>query len=110
MAVNLPTFNHSRVDNKPVYNSEQEDHQCEKYDDVQNDKDHEMNEGPNGWTEICWQISILPYHPRAYEEVICQDGHAEHAIEDEAKEVRECIMRHAVGCPGTVVVHFWDTS
>jgi hypothetical protein len=37
-------------------------------------------------------------------------GHGEDGVEDEAEEVRERGVRDAICGPGTVVVHFRDTS
>ena len=69
-----------------------------------------MSEGVGGGPEVGWQVAVLVDDVAAVEEVVLQDSHRYYRIEYKTNEVREGGVRDAIGCPWTVMIHFWNTA
>jgi hypothetical protein len=62
------------------------------------------------WGTYARQIPLLPEMACADKEKVLEVAHSKHGVEKKAEEVWECVVRNTVCGPGTVVVHFRDTS
>ena len=73
MPLDLPALDHGCVYGETVYRSNEENGEGEQGQTIDADEDEEMRHGPDCGTEICWQISAVPNHHNACEEVVGED-------------------------------------
>lgn len=69
-----------------------------------------MCHSEHGWPEICRKFAVIPYHKKPYEEMVSENRHANHSVEDETDEMGKSCVGNAIRSPGTMVIHLRDTS
>ena len=55
-------------------------------------------------------VTITPNEACPPKQRILQIGHGDDRIEQEAEEMRKRAIRHAIDCPGAMVIHLGYTS